>query len=128
MTALTLFFDGTCPLCVKEMDALKRRDPLNQLKLVDIYSDEMVAYPEINVAQANTILHGIDGQGNTLLGLDAVHQAWKIAGKGWLYAPLRWKFIKPLSDKAYLWFAQNRYRVSGLLTGQSKCENGQCKL
>ncbi|WP_332403219.1 DUF393 domain-containing protein [Vibrio metschnikovii] len=126
MTQLTLFYDATCPLCVKEMDTLKRLDKNQALKMVDIYSEEISAYPQIDIKQAGTILHALDESQQLILGLDAVHRAWQLVGKGWIYAPLRWRLIKPLADKAYLYFAKHRYRFSFWLTGTAKCNNNQC--
>ncbi|MBF9000284.1 MULTISPECIES: thiol-disulfide oxidoreductase DCC family protein [Vibrio] len=126
MVKLTLFFDGTCPLCVKEMTALTQHDSKKQIKIVDIYSDEFVQYPMIDAEKANNILHALDNNQQLYLGLDATYQAWKLAGKGWLYAPLRWPIIKPIADIGYLLFARNRYKFSYWLTGKSRCSNNQC--
>ncbi|USD51572.1 DUF393 domain-containing protein [Vibrio sp. SCSIO 43153] len=126
MTKLTVFYDGTCPLCAKEMNALKQRDTKQQIKTVDIYSDAFADYPQIDPEQANTILHALNEKDELLLGLDVTHRAWQLVGRGWLYAPLRWRIIKPVADWLYLKFASNRYRVSYLLTGRSRCNNGSC--
>lgn len=127
MTKLTIFYDGFCPLCVKEMDHLKRYDNSNSIKLIDIQTSIMEQYPTIDAKEASSILHALDSQGNLILGLDVTYQAWSLVGKGWLYAPLRWKLIKPFADKAYLHFAKNRYRWSKWLTGKSRCDSGQCR-
>ncbi|RTZ17743.1 DUF393 domain-containing protein [Vibrio aquaticus] len=126
MTKLTIFYDGYCPLCVKEMEHLKHSDANNSIALVDIQTSIIEQYPMIDAKEASTILHALDEQGHLILGLDVTYQAWSLVGKGWLYAPLRWKLVKPFADKAYLHFAKNRYRWSRLLTGKSRCNNGQC--
>eukprot|EP00487_Bulimina_marginata_P009242 TRINITY_DN3613_c0_g1_i1.p1 TRINITY_DN3613_c0_g1~~TRINITY_DN3613_c0_g1_i1.p1 ORF type:complete len:105 (-),score=16.08 TRINITY_DN3613_c0_g1_i1:257-571(-) len=102
MTQLTIFYDGTCPLCAKEMNALKKHDKQNLLKTVDIYSEDFSAYPEIDAEAANNILHAINNKGQLLLGLDVTYKAWQLMGRGWIYAPLRWKLVKPLADSLYL--------------------------
>ena len=126
MTKLTIFYDGTCPLCAKEMHALKRRDVKQAIKIVDIYSDEFSDYPQIDAQKANTILHALNDNNELILGLDVTHRAWQLVGRGWLYAPLRWPLLKPIADWLYLRFANNRYRVSYWLTGSSRCKSGQC--
>ncbi|WP_199481762.1 thiol-disulfide oxidoreductase DCC family protein [Vibrio owensii] len=126
MTKLTVFYDGTCPLCAKEMKALKQRDAKQHIITVDIYSEAFTAYPQIDPEQANTILHALNDKGELLLGLDVTHRAWQLVGRGWLYAPLRWRAVKPVADWLYLKFAKNRYRVSYWLTGTSRCNNGSC--
>ena len=126
MTKLTIFYDGTCPLCAKEMKALTKRDTHQHIRIVDIYSEAFSDYPQIDAAKANTILHALDDYGNLLLGLDVTYRAWHLVGKGWLYAPLRWPLIRPVADWLYLRFANNRYRISYWLTGTSRCGNDQC--
>jgi predicted DCC family thiol-disulfide oxidoreductase YuxK len=126
MTKLTVFYDGTCPLCAKEMEALKQRDAEQQIKIINIYSDAFADYPQIDPEQANTILHALNQKGELLLGLDVTHRAWQLVGRGWLYAPLRWRIVKPVADWLYLKFAKNRYRVSYLLTGKSRCNTNSC--
>lgn len=126
MTKLTVFYDGTCPLCAKEMSALRQRDTKQQIKIINIYSDAFADYPQIDPEQANTILHALNQKGELLLGLDVTHRAWQLVGRGWLYAPLRWRIVKPVADWLYLNFAKNRYRVSYLLTGKSRCNTNSC--
>ncbi|MGR5232698.1 thiol-disulfide oxidoreductase DCC family protein [Vibrio rotiferianus] len=126
MTKLTVFYDGTCPLCAKEMEALKQRDAEQQIKIINIYSDAFADYPQFDPEQANTILHALNQKGELLLGLDVTHRAWQLVGRGWLYAPLRWRVVKPVADWLYLKFAKNRYRVSYLLTGKSRCNTNSC--
>ncbi len=126
MTKLTIFYDGTCPLCAKEMKALVNRDTHQLIRTVDIHSDEFSSYPQIDADKANNILHALDSNGQLYLGLDATYQAWRLVGRGWLYAPLRWPLIKPVADRLYLKFANNRYRISYWLTGKSRCGSGQC--
>jgi predicted DCC family thiol-disulfide oxidoreductase YuxK len=126
MIKLTVFYDGTCPLCAREMTALKKYDDQQDIKIVDIYSEEFADYPQIDAQRANTVLHALDEQQQLILGLDATHRAWQLVGRGWLYAPLRWRLIKPIADQCYLYFANNRYRISYWLTGNSRCNNGSC--
>ncbi|OAN18164.1 redox protein [Photobacterium jeanii] len=126
MTKLTVFYDGTCPLCAKEMAALIARDGKGKIKTVDIYSDEFQLYPQIDASAANTVLHALDENNQLLLGLDVTHKAWQLVGKGWLYAPLRWRWIKPIADRCYLYFAKNRYCFSYWLTGQARCDSKSC--
>ncbi len=127
MIKLTTFYDGTCPLCAKEIASLAVYDNDKQIRAVDIYSESFSEYPHIDPQKANTILHALDEKGELILGLDVTHRAWQLVGRGWLYAPLRWPLIKPVADRGYLYFAKNRYRFSFWLTGQSRCDSGTCQ-
>lgn len=132
--SLTIFYDGYCPLCVKEMRHLKKRDHTQKLELVDVNeSDFAVRYPEISPQDALTKLHGYlhshllgSDTKQLVTGLDVTYHAWRMVGKGWIIAPLRWPIIRWFSDRAYLWFARHRFTISEWVTGQPRCE--RCKL
>ncbi|WP_282110025.1 thiol-disulfide oxidoreductase DCC family protein [Shewanella algicola] len=126
---LTIFYDGTCPLCLNEMQQLKRYDSLNHIGLEDINAADIhQRFPDLDVVQANTILHGLQADGTWLYGLDVTAKAWGLTGKhGWIKM-LRLPVIKPVADLAYLAFARNRYRISYLLTGKKRCDTGSCNI
>lgn len=127
MQRLTIFFDGGCPLCVHEMRKLRSLDKQQRMQYVDIHAPGFSErYPQINRDAANTILHAENEQGEILYGLDVTHAAWSLVGRGWMTAPLRWPGLRWVCDKAYLFFARNRYRISKLLTGKSRCDD--CRL
>lgn len=124
MSELTLYYDGQCPLCVREMAHLRQADRDGRLTLVDIQQEGFAElYPHIDPQAARTILHANTEDGSLLLGLDVTYRAWSLVGKGFWIAPLRWPVIRWFADKAYLWFARNRYKVSGWLTGQERCDS-----
>jgi len=124
---LTIFYDGGCPLCAIEMRHLKRLNQDNKLGFVDIMAADFAErFPALDWQALNDRIHAMRADGTMLIGLDVTYEAWRLVGKGWLYAPLRWPLVKPLADRFYLWFAKHRYRISYLLTGQKRCQ--QCEL
>ncbi|MEI8610554.1 DUF393 domain-containing protein [Enterovibrio sp. Hal110] len=137
---LTVFYDGSCPLCVAEMDQLRALNTDNHLRFEDILAPDFPSlYPTIDPVAASNVLHGILSESNTpndenerlLLGLDVTHKAWALVGKKRWIGVLRWPFIRWFADHAYLFFARNRYRISFLFTGKSRCEpctKGACDL
>lgn len=105
------------------MRHLEKRDNQHQIEFVDIHQANFAEqYPYVDKAQANRILQGRTADGSILYGLDVTHCAWSLAGRGWLTAPLRWPVIRWFADKIYLFFARHRYRISRLVTGQSRCD------
>ncbi|WP_224798265.1 thiol-disulfide oxidoreductase DCC family protein [Idiomarina abyssalis] len=124
---LIIFFDGGCPLCVKEMRHLKRLDKEGRIQFENVNEpDFSQRYPQVDVAKANQYLHGQVSSGDMIYGLDVTHEAWSLVGKGWMIAPLRWPVIRWFADKTYLFFARNRNRISKLLTGKERC--AQCSI
>ena len=96
---LTIFYDGGCPLCAIEMRHLKRLNQDNKLGFVDIMAaDFHQRFPELDWQALNDRIHAMQADGTMLIGLDVTYEAWRLVGKGWLYAPLRWPLVKPLAD------------------------------
>ena len=119
---LTIFYDGYCPLCLVEMDKLKQLDTQQNITFVDIqeptFSDR---YPHLDWQTLNARIHGYLADGSLISGLDVTYLAWKLVGKGWVYAPLRWPVIRWFADITYNLFAKHRYRISYILTGKKRC-------
>ncbi|WP_301720688.1 thiol-disulfide oxidoreductase DCC family protein [Pseudidiomarina terrestris] len=119
---LILFYDGGCPLCVREMRHLKALDKQGKIQFESIWADNFsVRFPAIDVTEANRILHGLTPDGKMIYGLDVTYAAWSAVGRGWLVAPLRWPGIRWLADKGYLGFARHRNVLSKLITGKERC-------
>ena len=124
MSKLTIFYDGGCPLCVHEMRNLRKLDKKGVMQFEDIHADGFSQrFPDIDKKAADTILHAKTSDDTMLYGLDVTHAAWSLVGRGWATAPLRWPLVRWPADKAYLFFARNRYRISRLLTGKSRCDD-----
>lgn len=120
---LTIFIDGLCPLCAKEMEHLKALDGRGRIRLVDITTDEFYKFhPEIDAVEAMSVLHAKSSNGDLLLGLDITHKAWSLVGKGSLVAPLRWPVIKWFAGFSYRFFARHRHTISKLLTGKARLD------
>lgn len=93
MPTLILFFDGYCPLCVNEVQHLRRLDKRGVLQFEDIQHPGVAErWPQIDNAEAGRILLELDN-GTLFKGLDVTHRAWSLMGLGWLTAPLRWPLL-----------------------------------
>lgn len=126
--ALEVFYDGLCPLCVIEINKLMHLDKEDNIAFVDInHPDFSTNYPELDWQQLDARIHGKLADGSLISGLDVTYLAWKLVGKGWVYAPLRWPIISWFADHAYALFARYRKPISRLVTGKthvSYCEKG----
>ncbi|MCX2524257.1 thiol-disulfide oxidoreductase DCC family protein [Larsenimonas rhizosphaerae] len=131
MAELILFYDGACPLCVREIGHLTRLDEQGRIQCEDIQKDDFeMRWPQVDPQEASSILLGYY-HGQVIKGLDVTHRAWSLVGRGWLTAPLRWPVVRPVADRVYLWFARHRYTISGVLTGRRRCDSctsGKCDI
>ena len=110
----TLYYDGSCPICVREIGLL-RRLARESLHLQDL--NTVVDHPgEPTRLLMRTTLHLKTADSHWLTGLDANVRAWSHTDWGWMWQPLRWPGIRALADRAYAAWAKRRYqRLYGCL-------------
>ena len=112
---LTLLYDGGCPLCVREVDFLRRRDQRHnperpRLAFIDIdaadYNPDRHA--GISYRQAMGRIHAIRADGSVVRDVDVFRSAYQLIGLGWLYAPTGWPVLRPIADFLYALWARWR--------------------
>ncbi|WP_237061704.1 MULTISPECIES: thiol-disulfide oxidoreductase DCC family protein [Microbulbifer] len=124
----TMFYDGRCPLCMREIRHLRRWDTRHRVNFIDINSaDFSERYPQIDRERAMAVLHAQLPDGRVIIGLDVTVETWSRVGKGHWVRWLRWRPIRPFSNLAYRFFARHRDRVAQLLTGERRCPDDHCK-
>lgn len=107
--SLTLLYDGKCPFCRREVEWLKRHDRAGRLAIEDI-ADPAFRAEKYGLTQEAVmgVLHGILPDGRIVKRADAIQEAYRAVGLGWLVAPLSWPIIGWIADKAYGIFARKR--------------------
>ncbi|MEL7044789.1 MAG: DUF393 domain-containing protein [Pseudomonadota bacterium] len=107
----TLYYDGRCPLCAAEIEALRDLRG-EQLALVDIHSSTAVS-PEDGISPSRDellrTLHLRRADGHWLTGADANVSAWAGTRRGAVLRALRWPVIRHAVDLAYAIWAKWRY-------------------
>jgi predicted DCC family thiol-disulfide oxidoreductase YuxK len=119
IAADTLFYDGRCPLCRREMGHLARLAG-SGLRLQDIHAlPDAAWHPEAagkqgqgNLPAREDLLHTLHlrcADGTWVRGADANVRAWQHTRIGFLWALLRLPGIRALVDRAYAYWADRRY-------------------
>ena len=112
---LTVLYDGGCPLCLREVSFLRRRDQRGRLAFVDVdapdYNPE--AWGGISYRQAMARIHAIRSDGTVLMNVAVFREAYRLIGLGWLYAPTKWPLIQPLVNRLYDFWAAKRLQWTG---------------
>ncbi len=134
--ALTLLYDGGCPLCVREVRFLQQRDRSRngaepRLAFVDIDAIDYsaAAHGGIDYRAAMGRIHAISADGSVLRDVAVFRRAYELVGLGWLYAPTRWPLLGPLADAAYGLWARWRLALTRRPALDQLCEaRGRCRL
>ncbi|WP_108445061.1 thiol-disulfide oxidoreductase DCC family protein [Halomonas denitrificans] len=118
---VTLFHDGHCPLCQREVAWLSRHPRRARVRLVDIQA------PEFDAAALGSSftammgrLHVRDAAGDWYVGMDASRALYAVLG----YRRLVWLSTLPgiggMMDAGYRWFARRRVRLGRWLERRKK--------
>lgn len=126
---LTLYYDGDCPLCAREINLLRRRAAPEQLQLVDISVAPFDA-AALGLAHKTLqdLLHARFADGQWVTGLDATLWSWRAAGLGRWAVPLTWRPLRPLLELGYRLFCRLRPHLEWLPhpDGARRCRNDRC--
>ena len=108
LTPATLYFDGRCDLCTREMAKLESLKG-EQLSLVDIHSLSADAtLPDKD--QLLRTLHLRTENGEFVSGIEANVAAWQYTQRGKWFRWMLWPPVRVVSMRVYEHWAQWRYR------------------
>lgn len=120
---IEVFFDGDCPLCIREIHMLRRMDRSGRIGFIDI------AAPDFDAARAGVDfgvlmdrIHGRLPDGQLVEGVEVFRRLYGAVGLGWLVAPTRWPGISHALEWGYRLFARHRLRLTG------RCVDGVCAI
>jgi len=117
---LEVFFDGGCPLCLREVRFLKHRDRQEKIKFTDIDAPEFSAeaYGKSH-QELMAKMHGRLPDGTWITGVEVFRRLYSAIGFGPLVLLTRLPIIRQIMDLGYYVFAKNRLRLTGRCSAES---------
>ena len=103
----SLYYDGTCPLCSKEISVLKRLSN-DSIEFVDIHQLNDKCLPSKDALLKRLHLRKADGE--WLVGLDANVYAWSQTPYGIFFKILRVWPVRAIADFIYVRWADKRFK------------------
>jgi predicted DCC family thiol-disulfide oxidoreductase YuxK len=119
-----VFYDGDCPLCVREIEMLSRLDRgRGRILFTDIAAPSF-SPQELGLSHAELMerIHARLPDGRLIEGVEVFRRLYGAVGLGWILAPTRLPGLRRLSDWAYEKFAKNRLRLTGRCVDGEICE------
>lgn len=124
--SVEVFFDGECPLCVREIGMLRRLDKKQRIRFTDIAAPSFdPATTGLSMATLMDRIHGRLPSGEVIEGVEVFRRLYGAVGLGFLLAWTRWPGLRALADWGYRTFAKNRLRLTGRCV---KNEDGVCAI
>ena len=110
---LTIFFDGGCPLCKREVDFMNSRNQKGYLKFIDINSaDFSFDKYGITYKQAMDRIHAQRLDGSIIRDIKVFQEAYNLIGLGWIYAPTKLPIVDKFIEFIYGIWAKYRLKIT----------------
>ncbi len=113
---IKLLYDGECPLCVREVNFLQKRDAGRGLvAFVDIADDDYT--PEehggVDFETAMGRIHAVLPDGTLIQNVEVFRRIYEILGMGWIYAITKLPILGAIADFIYGIWADWRLSLTG---------------
>lgn len=123
MHELEVFYDGDCPLCLREVRFLRWLDRERRVLWTDI------AHPQFDEGELgldwDTLMDRIHARrpdGTLVTGVEVFRGIWSALGWTGAVRASRWRPLARLLDWGYELFARHRLRLTG------RCRDGECRV
>lgn len=122
MNKPTLFFDGGCPLCQKEIAHYQKLDSDARVEWIDITQDrDRLASLDLSYQQTMRYIHGVTSEGEIQKGVSAFVMVWnELPYYRWLAKIVTALKLQSALDFLYLRFADWRFK--------RRCASGACRI
>ena len=110
---LQIFFDGSCSVCAREMEAYRRKERTGRLQFVDISAPGFDPAPyHITLEELMHEMHAIDRENHVFRGVEAFRAIWQAfpasTGDGLLGVLVKLPGVNLLARVGYWSFARVR--------------------
>ena len=113
---IKLLYDGECPLCMREVNFLRKRDAGRGLvAFVDIASENYnpQEHGGVDFETAMGRIHAILADGTIVKNVEVFRRIYEILGMGWIYAVTKLPIIGAIVDTLYGIWADLRLALTG---------------
>jgi predicted DCC family thiol-disulfide oxidoreductase YuxK len=121
---IEVFYDGGCPVCLREVRVLRRLDRRGRIRFADIdapgfqVSEDSPGFEDLTAR-----IHARTSEGTWVHGVEVFRRLYAAVGFGPLVAVSRWPGLSQVLDWGYAIFARNRTRWFRRCTANT-CDTG----
>ena len=116
-----MFYDGDCPLCVRETRLLQKLDRRERIRFTNIAAPDFDAIAcEKTMDQLMAEMHGRLPDGSWITGVEVFRRLYTAVGFGLVVSLTRLPLIRQLLDFGYAVFARHRLKLTGRCTDACK--------
>ena len=114
MVKLTIFFDGGCPLCKREIDFLQSRNKKGYLSFIDINTSDFYLDLKYGITykQAMERIHALKSDGSVIKDIKVFQEAYNLIDLGWIYTPTKIPVFDKFIEFIYRIWAKYRLKLT----------------
>ena len=130
LVKLTIFFDGGCPLCKREVDFLQSKNQKGYLSFIDINSSDFSLDFKYGISykQAMERIHAFKSDGSVIKDIKVFQEAYSLIGMGWIYAPTKLPILDKFIEFIYGLWAKYRLKLTFRPSIEKLCSERGCGL
>lgn len=118
-----VFYDGDCPLCMREIKLLHRLDKHTKIRFTNIADPDFDPAPlGLDFAALMQRIRGRLPNGELIEGVEVFRRLYAAVGFAPLVAVTRLPVLSQALDLGYHWFAKNRLKLTG------RCDDAICRV
>ncbi len=137
---IKLLYDGECPLCMREVNFLRKKDAgRGIISFVDIDDRDYSAADNIGIYYETAMarIHAITNQGEIITNVEVFRRVYEELGMGWVYAVTKLPVLGAIANYLYGIWAKWRFKLTGrpelseIVTCRNQSLNdksGRCRL
>lgn len=137
---IKLLYDGECPLCVREVNFLTKKDAGRGIvNFVDIAALDYDPKDNANIDFATAMgrIHGILPDGTVIKNVEVFRRVYEELGMGWIYGITKLPILGAIADWLYGIWADWRLKLTGrpdleaIMTEREqkiKSNSGRCRI
>ncbi len=127
---LTIFFDGGCPLCKREVDFLQSRNQKGYLSFIDINTSDFYLDLKYGITykQAMERIHALKSDGSVIKDIKVFQEAYTLIGLGWIYTPTKLPIFDKFIEFIYGIWSKYRLRLTFRPSIEKLCNEKGCEL
>jgi predicted DCC family thiol-disulfide oxidoreductase YuxK len=120
-----VYFDGACPLCMREIAMLRRLDRKARIRFTDIAAPGFDASSTgLTMGALMARIHGrVLPSGERIEGVEVFRRLYAAVGFGALVSATRLPGVRGALDVAYRAFAENRLKLTGRCDPEGVCRS-----
>lgn len=112
---IELLYDSHCPICMMEVEFLRKRDIHHKIRLTDLQSPDYdpADHGNVQFSEGMRKIRAVLPDQTVVMGVEVFRKTYEAIGLGWVFALTKLPFIGKFADNCYDLWAEHRLKLTG---------------